>query len=119
MLDGAKATAPKKARSRKPVSKECSATQPCALEELKARLMRDGEFRRAYEEISKEKELVRKMARARAAARMTQEEMAEAMGTTQSAVARLESGKCDLKLSTLKKYAEAAGYTLSIEFVKN
>ena len=34
------------------------------------------------------------------------------MGTSQSAVARLEAGEADVRLSTLERYAEAIGAEL-------
>lgn len=43
---------------------------------------------------------------------LSQSEIAGRLGTTQSAVARLESGKSDPRLSTLERYAEAVGVRL-------
>jgi len=58
--------------------------------------------------------------KARAAAGVTQAEVAELIGTTQSAVARLESGsgKHSPSLSTLQKYAHALGCRLELRLVK-
>jgi transcriptional regulator with XRE-family HTH domain len=44
---------------------------------------------------------------------LTQTEVAARMGTSQSAVARLESGDADVRLSTLERYAAAIGHELS------
>lgn len=46
---------------------------------------------------------------------MTQHEVAEAMGTTQSAVARLEGGRTSPRLETLRAYAVAVGGWLTLE----
>lgn len=43
---------------------------------------------------------------------LSQTEVAARMGTSQSAVARLESGESDIRLSTLERYAAAVGYVI-------
>jgi transcriptional regulator with XRE-family HTH domain len=51
---------------------------------------------------------------ARARSGLTQAEIAARMGTTQSAVARLESGKTKPSLRTLEKFAAATGSRLTV-----
>jgi ribosome-binding protein aMBF1 (putative translation factor) len=53
--------------------------------------------------------LVRELASRRQAAGLSQTEIAARMGTSQSAVARLESGTADVRASTLERYAAAVG----------
>jgi len=53
--------------------------------------------------------LVRALAERRQAAGLSQTEIAARMGTSQSAVARLESGTADVRASTLERYAAAVG----------
>jgi ribosome-binding protein aMBF1 (putative translation factor) len=53
--------------------------------------------------------LVRELAEQRQAAGLSQTEVAARMGTSQSAVARLESGPADVRASTLERYAAAVG----------
>jgi DNA-directed RNA polymerase specialized sigma24 family protein len=53
--------------------------------------------------------LVRELAAQRQAAGLSQTEIAARMGTSQSAVARLESGTADVRASTLERYAAAVG----------
>jgi ribosome-binding protein aMBF1 (putative translation factor) len=53
--------------------------------------------------------LVRELAEQRHAAGLSQTEIAARMGTSQSAVARLESGTADVRASTLERYAAAVG----------
>ena len=43
---------------------------------------------------------------------LSQTEVAARMGTSQSAVARLEAGQSDARMSTLERYAAAVGHTL-------
>jgi ribosome-binding protein aMBF1 (putative translation factor) len=53
--------------------------------------------------------LVRELAEQRQASGLSQTEVAARMGTSQSAVARLESGTADVRASTLERYAAAVG----------
>jgi transcriptional regulator with XRE-family HTH domain len=50
----------------------------------------------------------------RVALGLSQTEVAARMGTSQSAVARLESGNADVRLSTLERYAAALGRQLDV-----
>ena len=64
------------------------------LKELKARFMEDPVFREEYARIDGEYALIEALVRARTTAKLTQAELAGRLGTTQSAVARLEGGGC-------------------------
>ena len=78
------------------------------------------EFRKAYEDLEEEYRLTREMLAARSRFGLTQEAVAELMGTTKSAVSRLEAaGKHAPSLTTLKKYARAVGCRLEIKLVPN
>ena len=78
------------------------------------------EFGKAYEELEEEYRLTREMLAARSRFGLTQEAVAELMGTTKSAVSRLEAaGKHAPSLTTLKKYARAVGCRLEIKLVPN
>jgi predicted transcriptional regulator len=57
-------------------------------------------------------ELIEELVRARRDSELSQTEIAARMGTSQSAVARLESGNLDARLSTLERYATALGRTV-------
>jgi DNA-binding XRE family transcriptional regulator len=50
----------------------------------------------------------------RRAAGLSQEEVAERMGTSQPAVARLEAGQVDARVSTVQRYADAVGARLRL-----
>ena len=58
------------------------------------------------------RELIDGLVIARREAGLSQAEVAERMGTTQSAVARLESGELDVRLSTLQRFASAVSCEL-------
>ena len=55
------------------------------------------------------RELIEELVRARRESELSQTEIAARMGTSQSAVARLESGDLDARLSTVERYAAALG----------
>jgi transcriptional regulator with XRE-family HTH domain len=75
-------------------------------------------FKEAYEALEVEYTLAHEMLAARTRAGLTQEAVAARMGTTKSAVSRLESaGKHAPSVASLKKYADAVGCTLKIELV--
>jgi DNA-binding XRE family transcriptional regulator len=75
-------------------------------------------FKEAYEELEGEYALVRELLAARTRAGLTQEAVAGLMGTTKSAVSRLEAaGKHAPSMATLKKYAQAVGCHLEIKLV--
>lgn len=78
------------------------------------------DFREAYEDLDEEYTLIREMLAARSRSGLTQEAVAERMGTTKSAVSRLEgAGKHAPSLTTLKKYAQAVGCHLQIKLVQD
>jgi DNA-binding XRE family transcriptional regulator len=84
----------------------------------KARL-RSG-FSDAYDNLALEFQLVDQMLKARTQAGMTQDAVAAKMGTTKSAVSRLEAGgKHAPSLNTLKKYAAAVGCELQVKLVRS
>lgn len=82
--------------------------------DLHERWMGDPEYRREYEALEEEFALVDALIRARARAGLSQAEVASRMGTTQSAIARLEGGKVRPGLATLRRYAKATGSRLRV-----
>ena len=90
-------------------------------DEVKARMLADAETKEAYENLNDEFELFREMLRIRLASGKTQEDLAETLHTTTSAISRLENsgGKKhhSPSLATLRKYAKALGYHLKIQFI--
>jgi ribosome-binding protein aMBF1 (putative translation factor) len=79
------------------------------LKTLKAELLADPDVRQAYDDLALEYEVARAIVRARAAAGLTQAQLAERMGTAQSYVAKLESGRAHPTTDTLAKVAKATG----------
>lgn len=86
------------------------------LAELKQRLLENPEVRAEYAEADVEFSLIEAMILARQQAKLTQAELAKKIGTTQSAIARLEAGRNSPSIATLRRYAEATGHQLQIRF---
>lgn len=79
------------------------------LQSVRKKLLADREVRAAYDANADEFGLARELVAARVRAGLTQAELAERMGTTQSVVARLESGARLPSVKTLLRFAKATG----------
>ena len=90
-----------------------------SLADLKKTLMDNPDFRAEYDKADAEFPLIEALVQARTRARQSQAELARRLGTTQSAIARLEGGGVSPTLSTLRRYAEATGTRLEINLVSN
>jgi ribosome-binding protein aMBF1 (putative translation factor) len=87
------------------------------VEDLKKELMKNPNFRREYEALEEEFALADAFIRARVEAHMTQAEVAKKMGTTQSVIARLESGTFPPSYKTIQRFAKATGHKPVLSFV--
>jgi DNA-binding XRE family transcriptional regulator len=85
---------------------------------LKNELMADENFKKEYESLEQEFNFAAKMIEVRLQERLSQEQVARRMGTTQSVVARIESGRPLPSLRTLMRYAAAVGRKLDITLPK-
>ena len=83
---------------------------------LHKKWMKDPGYRKAHEALKPEFEIARALIEARAQAGLTQEQLAGRMKTTQSVVARLESGRAKPSTQTLERVAAATGTRLKITF---
>ena len=79
--------------------------------------MEDPKYREQYEGLEEEFSIARALISARAHAKLTQSEVAKRMKTTQSVVARLESGAGNPSVETLRRYAMATGSRLRIDLL--
>lgn len=87
-------------------------------DEFLAKALKRKGFESAYAGLEAEYALARELLAARMKAGLTQEDVAESMGTTKSAVSRLEAvGKHSPSVCTLKKYAGAVGCELEIRLL--
>ena len=79
------------------------------LKDIKRELLATPAVQAAYESQAPEFEMARELIAARTRAGMTQSDVAQRMGTTQSVVARLEGGKAAPSMRSVQRYALAVG----------
>lgn len=84
--------------------------------ELHQKWMKNKDYRKAHEELAPEFALARAVINARVMAGLSQEQLAQRMNTTQSVIARLESGRTRPSTQTLERLAVATGTRLQISF---
>lgn len=82
--------------------------------EMHREAMKDPEFRREYEALKPEYDLMCAIMDARLKKGMTQAEIARRAGTTQSAIARFESGKTNPTLDFASRILRAVGARLEV-----
>ena len=80
--------------------------------------MKDKAFRKAYEEEGQRLEVAYRILQLRRQQKLSQKELARKLNTTQSVVARMETGQQNFTTDTLQKVATAFKCDLKIEFVK-
>ena len=78
-------------------------------EKLKARLLANPKVKAEYDALAPEFEIAGELLRARRRAGLSQTQLAARMGTSQSTIARLESGQTLPSTKTLLRYAKATG----------
>ena len=86
-------------------------------EVLKAKALADPEIRAEYEALAPEFEISTELLRARLLAGLSQADLASLMGTSQSAIARLESGQTLPSSKTLIRFAEATGSKIQVRLL--
>lgn len=84
---------------------------------LAAKWMRDPEFRAEFERQEPAFAAAFALAQARNRAGLTQKELATRLGTSQSQIARIESGRHVPSVRMIQRYASALGCTIRIELV--
>ena len=87
------------------------------LNEMLSEEMKNDEFRKEYEAIQPELDVIRAMVDARNSVNMTQKEVSERTGISQADISKIENGTRNPSLNLLKRLAEGMGMTLKIEFV--
>lgn len=92
--------------------------EPDAVEETIADYSaQDARFLTLMEEARTRKRLLRELAEMRADANLTQQDVAQRMETSQPAIARMETGGVDPRLSTVQRYAASIGKRLRWQLV--
>lgn len=85
-------------------------------EDIKKELLQNKAIKREYDRLGPRYEAIGKIIEARIKKKMTQRELAEKLGTKQSAIARFETGNVNPSLDFLQKLAAVLGYRLKITF---
>ncbi|MBR5048321.1 MAG: helix-turn-helix transcriptional regulator [Erysipelotrichaceae bacterium] len=78
--------------------------------------LKDPEFRKEWEALQPEYQIIKAMIEARATTGMTQKELSERTGIAQSDISKLENGTANPSIRTLQRLAEGLGKILVIEF---
>lgn len=84
--------------------------------DFKKELLKNPKFKREYEGLQPEYAVISAMIETRIKRGLTQEELANRIGTKQSVISRLESGRANPSIAFLKKFAQALDSTLQIKF---
>ena len=84
------------------------------VDDLHQEWMKDPKYRVEYEALEEKFTLIEALLDARARAGLTQEQLAQRMGTTQAVIARLEGGGTMPSTRTLQRYAAATDCWLKI-----
>ena len=79
--------------------------------------LQNDEFRKEWEDIQPEMDVIRAMVDARISQNLTQKELAERTGINQADISKLENGTRNPSLKLLKRLADGMGMTLKLELV--
>ncbi len=86
-------------------------------QEFLSEQLQDDKFRKEWEDIQPEMDVIRAMVDARISQNLTQKELAERTGINQADISKLENGTRNPSLKLLKRLADGMGMTLKLEFV--
>lgn len=78
---------------------------------------KDDEFKKEWDDLEPEYNMIQAIIDARKSKQMTQKELAERTGIDQSDISKIETGIANPALSTLKRLAEGMDMILKLEFV--
>ena len=87
------------------------------LSEYKEKKMSDPEFKKEYEDIQPELNLIRAMIDARTMRNITQKELSERTGIAQTEISRLENGTRNPSIKLLQRLADGMDMVLNVTFV--
>lgn len=79
--------------------------------------LKDAEFRKEYENMQPEFDIIRAIVNARTSRNLTQKELAKRTGINQADISKLENGTRNPTVNLLKRLAEGMDMALKIEFV--
>jgi ribosome-binding protein aMBF1 (putative translation factor) len=79
--------------------------------------MQDQEFKKEFDDIQPEFDVIRAIVDARTSQNLTQKQLAEKTGINQADIIKLENGTRNPSINLLKRLADGMGMMLKIEFV--
>lgn len=79
--------------------------------------LQDENFKREYDDLQPEFEVIRALVDARTSKNLTQKQLAEKTGINQADISKLENGTRNPSINLLKRLAEGMGMVLKIEFI--
>ncbi|MDY3863944.1 MAG: helix-turn-helix transcriptional regulator [Eubacteriales bacterium] len=79
--------------------------------------MKDPEFKKEWDALEPEYQIIRVMLNSRAEKSLTQQQLSKITGIPQADISRLENGNANPSLRTLQRLAEGMGMKLKLEFV--
>ena len=85
-------------------------------DDLEKELLKDPEVKKEYDRLAPRYAVISEVIRVRIKKGLTQKELAEKLGTKQSAIARLEAGNTNPSIGLLEKIANVMGTKLTITF---
>ena len=88
------------------------------LNDILEKQLKDEEFRKEYETIQPEIDIIKALVDARNSLNLTQKELAERTGINQADISKIENGTRNPSLNLLKRLADGMGMTLKIEFIQ-
>ena len=86
-------------------------------DDMLSKQLKDEEFKKEYDAIQPEMDVIRAIVDARTSQNMTQKELAERTGIPQADISKLENGTRNPSVNLLKRLADGMGMALKIEFV--
>ena len=85
--------------------------------EYKNKCLEDSNFKKEYDDLEPEYDIINAMIKARKEKGLTQKQLSELTGISQADISRIENGTRNPSVNLLKRLAEGMGMTLKIEFV--
>lgn len=79
--------------------------------------LQDEEFKKEYDDLQPELDVIRAIANARASKNLTQKQLADRSGIDQADISKLENGTRNPSINLLKRLAEGMDMVLKIDFV--
>ena len=86
------------------------------LEEVEKELFKDKEFKREYDKLRPQYEIISKIIGMRIEQNLTQAQLAKKIGISRSTMSKIESGERVPSWDFMQKFADYMGKTVHIEF---